>query len=161
MSSSMNNHKLEKNMTLYCKDGQTVVLITFSDRNIWIRYKGELYLRPITAINKTLFFEDPRAKKLPLNMAKIDLPDVDGRKSERIESQVNSALNTIIQTTLNLEDTAEKKSCTNCWFQRSGECSSWDVCDDYQPIYTVSDSEKNYWPTYGDATLFRRKSRKK
>jgi len=58
-------------------------------------------------------------------------------------------------------NTEKEKACRNCRHQQSGECSSWDLCDDYQPIYIIPDSEKKYWPAYGDATLFRRKSRKK
>ena len=54
----------------------------------------------------------------------------------------------------------EPKLCRNCRFQLSGECSSWDPCDDFQPIYRVSKSEMENWPTEGDATRFKQKWKK-
>lgn len=59
------------------------------------------------------------------------------------------------------ETESEKKSCLNCRFQASGECSSWDPCDDFQPVYRISQSEMSYWPKEGDATRFKRKGYKK
>ena len=158
----MNNYELEKNMILYCKNGETVVLVTFTDRNIWVKYKGEIYLRPITTINKTLFLRNPLLKKLFQNNEEIGLFDLSDKKQTRSETRVNSITTaTVVEPKPKQADTTERKSCMNCRHQLSGECSSWDVCEDYQPVYVVADSEKNYWPTYGDATLFRRKSRKK
>ena len=61
----------------------------------------------------------------------------------------------------NKSEEAWVKSCRNCKFQISGECSSWDLCDDYQQAYSAPKSETDYYPKYGDATMFKKKSRKK
>ena len=58
------------------------------------------------------------------------------------------------------EPKKEQKLCRNCRFQLSGECSSWEPCDDFQPIYRVSQSEMDNWPTEGDATRFKQKWKK-
>lgn len=58
------------------------------------------------------------------------------------------------------EPEAEQRLCRNCRFQLSGECSSWEICDDFQPIYRVSRSEMENWPTEGDATRFKQKWKK-
>ena len=54
-----------------------------------------------------------------------------------------------------------KRLCRNCRFQVSGECSSWEPCDEFQPAYRVPQSEMENWPTEGDATRFRQKWQKR
>lgn len=158
----MNEYKLKKNMTLYCKNGETVVLVTFTDERLWVRYKGEVYRRPIGVINKTLFLENPLLKKSIQNNVKKDTSVSNCKKQPPVKGQVNfTPIPKVATLQPKQEEVEKKKSCMNCRHQLSGECSSWDLCEDYQPIYVVADSEKNYWPTYGDATLFKRKSRKK
>ena len=159
---AMNNCKLEKNMTLYCKNGETVMLVTFTDERLWVRYKGEVHIRPIEVINKTLFLENPLMEKSFRDDGKTDIFNLQYEKQSPIKNRENFTITpTVIEPIPKQGEISEKKSCINCRHQRSGECSSWDLCEDYQPIYVVADSEKNYWPTYGDATLFKRKSRKK
>lgn len=53
-----------------------------------------------------------------------------------------------------------QKACRNCRFQLSGECSSWEPCDEFQPIYQIPQSELDNWPTEGDATRFKQKWKK-
>jgi len=133
----MGDYVLRKGVVLFCRNGQIVVVERYTDTHIWVKYNGKLYERPITIINEKLFFENPCEKKLT----------VDEHEKEQGKDQY--------------DQTVKEKHCFNCKFQCSGECSSWELCDDYQPAYTVSEVEKTYWPKYGDATLFRRKSRKR
>lgn len=138
----MNTYNLKKYMILYCKDGQIVILHDFTDSMIRVKYKDKLYDRPITIINEKLFFENP---------CRVSL------SNKRIEAAASMGED----ESTNQENAKQEKKCINCSFQHSGECSSWEVCDDFQPAYSVSDTEKAYWPQYGDATLFKRKRRKR
>lgn len=54
----------------------------------------------------------------------------------------------------------EIRVCRNCRFQVFGECSSWDPCDDFQPVYHVPKAELDYWPTEGDATRLKQRIKK-
>ena len=85
-----------------------------------------------------------------------------GSEEEKQDVQSESDKNSMLlvskhNSVVEKEPEEEKKSCMNCRFQVSGECSSWDLCDDYQPVYRVSQAEMAYWPKEGDATRFKRK----
>ena len=136
----MNPYNLKQDMILYCRDGQSVTLTAFNDGIITVQYKGKSYNRPLSAIGKTLFFENPCKQKMHATVvASVSKPQD--------------------PVTPHKEQPAPR-SCMNCKFQKSGECTSWDLCDDYQPAYTVSKLETDHWPEYGDATMFKRKGRK-
>ena len=51
----MNQTELKIGMTLYCKDGSTVILQWIEKDTIIVQYKGKNYSRSITAIGDTLF----------------------------------------------------------------------------------------------------------
>ena len=138
----MNSYNLKQNMTLYCRDGQTVTLIAFNDSTITVLYKGRPYNRSLSVIGETLFLENPCKK----NLSTADTPSV-------------SKLKTPVPVPTGKEQETPR-SCMNCKFQKSGECTSWDLCEDYQPAYSVSGLETDHWPQYGDATMFKRKGRK-
>lgn len=125
----MKNGELKKGMTLYCRNGETVRLLDHSGTQIWVVYKGKTYTRPLTALQTTLFFEDPRPK--------------DAREAPEPP-----------------KEETPKKSCMNCKFQISGECTSWDLCSDYSPAYIPSKAETDSWPCEGDATRFKRRGRR-
>ena len=125
----MNRCKLHKKMILYCQNGETVRLLDYSETHIWVVYRGKTYTRPLTALQTTLFFEDPRPKDA-------------------------------CETPAPPKQEPPKKSCMNCKFQISGECTSWDLCSDYQPAYIPSKAETDNWPKEGDATRFKRRGRR-
>ena len=48
------------------------------------------------------------------------------------------------------------KRCNNCMILKKGDCfGKVEVCSDYKPIPIVYKKEKEKWPKYGDATMFR------
>ena len=151
----MSNCRLVKNMLLYCRDGQTVILDNYSREFIWVRYKGKIHRRPIEAINQTLFLTDPTNHEIPTRKDETCILESLSRKVK--ESSTNpQKTSSIVSANEEIE-----KTCMTCRFQRSGECFPSQVCDDYEPVYNTPKDEKDAWPQYGDATMLgRRKHRK-
>lgn len=147
----MDQCNLRKHMLLYCRDGQTVVFENYSASFIWVQYKGKIYRRSIDVLNKTLLFTDPLHRTQKPDAETLD--DIDLSTAKRNKNEVLSSAK---KTGKNGESITSKKSCMNCRFQRSGECFSSKVCKDYEPAYSVSKTERDQWPQYGDATLFKR-----
>ena len=80
----------------------------------------------------------------------------------REEVQIDSNKKSIISERIPKEEAEPvEKLCRNCRFQLSGECSSWEPCDDFQPVYIISQEERDNWPTEGDATRFKQKWKKR
>ena len=182
----MSKYNLRNGMLLYCKDGQTVQLASFSDTHIRVIYKGKIHERPISVLNERLFFVRSCAKIVSIDSKKTEESIIKKHPQKFINrsedfsydnSKMQSAIvkeqpqrttdkdadfstANIFLPTVKSEETW-KKSCRNCKFQISGECSSWDLCDDYQPVYSPPKSETDYYPKYGDATMFKKKGRKK
>ena len=155
----MSHYNLREHMTLYCMNGETVILEKFTDTHIWVKYKGKVYEREITTINNKLFYDDPCAKIIYLQNGKI----YDSLEECKAEVRDDKAAPSVIieSNIMPKEGREEKKSCMNCRFQKSGECSSWEPCDEFQPVYKISQSDMSYWPKEGDATRFKRKGHKK
>ena len=150
------DYNLKKHMLLYCANGETVVLEGFTDSQIWVKYKGKIYDRPITIINYKLFYDNPCAKTVYLHKGKV-YNSLDDCQKKQLKNDVKTE-KLVPSPEMNA---SPQKSCRNCRFQISGECSSWDLCDDYQPVYKLSKSETDYWPREGDATRFKKHGRKK
>lgn len=186
----VNKYKLRAGMLLYCKDGQTVHLASFDDVNIKVLYKGKIETRPISIINDKLFFSNPAdcqtaqksisdkqqsepivEKELSPAMSKTPLAKKTSTVSEVTVLEKVPAISKVSSTPAssasgdnllkNKDEETWVKSCRNCKFQISGECSSWDLCDDYQKAYTPPKSETDYYPKYGDAIMFKKKGRKR
>ena len=168
----INKYNLRCGMFLYSKDGQTVQLASFSETHIRVVYKGKIHERPISVINEKLFFVKSCEKIILADSKKMQdsaLNEQQGGvidEKDKFNVQYNVPLTHIFPTAENSSVSNESedkwvKSCRNCKFQVSGECSSWELCDDYQPAYAPPKSETDYYPKYGDATMFKKKSRKK
>ena len=151
----MSNYGLRKNMLLYCRDGQTVILYNYSREFVWVRYKGKIYRRPIEAINQTLFLDDPtHNEKLSGDNKAI------GEKKWFHQVRKNSDRVERLLPSVD-ENEKERKTCMTCRFQRLGECFSSEVCADYEPAYIIPKEERDAWPKYGDATILSRRKHKK
>jgi hypothetical protein len=149
----MNPYNLKQNMILYCVNGQTVTLTAFNDSTITVQYKGKSYERSVSVIGQTLFVEDPcMAEKNATDRSSASEP------VKPISLKADPPRRPVSITPPTQQN--PPRSCMNCKFQKSGECTSWDLCGDYQPAYTVSSLETDHWPQYGDATMFKRKGRK-
>ena len=152
----MNEYPLRKHMVLYCKDGQTVVLENYSYAFVWVSYKGKIYRRPIEALNKTLFFNDPIQRKKHID------EEIDYEEKSILESPCSKKdkLTKNKKTAVSTDEEKTERTCMNCKIQRSGECFSARLCKDYEPAYTVPESERNQWPEYGAATMLKRRNYK-
>ena len=150
------NHTLKKGMTLYCKNGETVVLTDFNENRIEVEYKGKKYGRPITSIQEKLFLENPCARATsPSQLKNVSDPPPE---NTRDCSATSKSVPTITKNPpLPRPEEERERSCENCKFQVAGDCSSWNLCEDYQPVYRISKKEMSYWPQEGDATRFKRK----
>lgn len=160
----MNKYNLKIGMILYCKNGETVKLASFSDTHIRVIYKGKIHERPITVLNEKLFFVKSCEKIILADSSQTQkkiVTELPNTLISPINSKENISTADVLQTPIKQEENVWKKSCRNCRFQVSGECSSWELCDDYQPVYSPPKSETDYWPKYGDATMFKKKGRRK
>lgn len=146
----MNKYTLKKHTVLYCSNGETVIVEDFSDTHIWVKYKNRIVERPISVINERLFFTKPQTE--PIN----NCDEKTYSPSEEAPNDSAASEPTALER-LRRELNEEKKSCLNCKLHRSGECSSWGLCEDYQPAVRISQSDMSYWPVEGDATRFRKK----
>ena len=160
----MNPYNIKVGMTLYCKNGETVIVTAIGSNEMQLNYKGRTAYRKFSCINQTLFLENPckkneqitpRSKTTP-KPAPRTTPTYTPTPAPNLPFTPHPTIDFSAQDKIELE-----RCCRNCKFQHSGECSSWDVCDDFQPVYRIPKQETDLWPEYGDATLFKRKSRKK
>ena len=48
-------------------------------------------------------------------------------------------------------------NCQNCFWYKSGDCNGVSKeCNDYRAVPQISETEKSYWRTEGDASRYRR-----
>lgn len=81
---------------------------------------------------------------------------------DEVRNRAIDASNTVaISVPTYIEDKKKRKSCEDCYYNRSGECSSWEVCDDFRPAINLSKNDTDYWPTDGDATFIKQKGHKR
>lgn len=216
----MRNYNLKKGMVLFCKNGETVILEKYTHSAITVKYKGVMYERPISTINKTLFVRNPVEFNRNQGYKNTNVIEKKAKSNNKIHSSTSGVVNdkksasaryitfdccvdkhkndkdgytgrvvtisngvifegrpsnTIVakldsdenykfdsvSMNTNLVVTNENKSCLDCYYNKSGECTSWKPCKDFKPAIQLSKSDTDCWPTEGDATFIKRHGRKK
>ena len=114
----------------------------------------------LVQLRKENTVEVPKERTVSIINGKIYTSDMNG-----YDDVCNQALNTTntveISVHTQIEENKKIKSCSDCYHNRSGECSSWEVCDDFRPAINLSKTDTDYWPTEGDATFIKQKGHKR
>ena len=114
----------------------------------------------LVQLRKENTVEVPKERTVSIINGKIYTSDMNG-----YDDVCNQALNTTntveVSVHTHIEENKEIKSCSDCYHNRSGECSSWEVCDDFRPAINLSKTDTDYWPTEGDATFIKQKGHKR
>ena len=102
----------------------------------------------------------PKERTISIINGKIYTPDMD--EYEAVLKQAKNSIDDVPNSALvHTESSKEKIFCSDCYYSRSGECSSWEPCEYYRPAVNLSKSDTDYWPTEGDATFIKQKGHKR
>ena len=98
--------------------------------------------------------EDGVEKSLYSNGHDMKAYDGKGGNHKRSNSKKNNIKKSNTQKSNMKKSNA--KSCNTCMLMKRGECfGKKEICPDYKHSPSVSEKEKENWPTYGDATAFK------
>ena len=112
---------------LWTKTNETVEVFAISGDSLTLSYKGKLLTRPKSVLGEKLFLKELITKP-------VDTP--------------NAYSN-------NFDGT---KECSDCMNNRSEKCyGSKTICSDFKYTGAISNTDRELWPEYGDASYMRMK----
>ena len=120
------NTKIKVGETLYCKNGETVVVTAVHEKYVFIEYKGKIYTRDISIIGRTLFRESLTSTKQNTKYQK--------EKTKQLSKK-----------TINQREKIQKASCYECAFYKREECFGEKMaCKDFKYAPTISLDELSW-----------------
>lgn len=133
-----------------------------------ILFDGKVHKLSYDAIGTRLFDSPLRLPVPKVTVKRSSPPKIDARPAYKLQyvrekPAQKPVLPCETAVTVSVPEPKRTPACSICALRKNGTCGSPSdrLCEDYRPTQHISDTERDSFPRYGDATLFRRRSKKK
>lgn len=149
--------------SLWCKNGEEVVVSSITEDTIEVIYGGKKHSREIGIIGKKLFLKNPTSSREPSDVETTNHRTTIGKPSETASSYSGEVHNKRNRKNANMESLRREqrteqrtRKCSDCLLQRRGDCfGQKQACEDFKYAPSHNKELEDNWPKYGDATWLR------
>jgi hypothetical protein len=161
---------IKPGQVLWTKTGESVEVFAVSKSSLTLSYKGEIHVRPKSVLDDKLFVKRPQEKTTPTASTVVRNQTITNPKQNnsakkratepKVEKQHTLKTNPVNPTAAHNNYSDNIRACNNCMNYRSEKCyGSKTICSDFKYTGAISNTEREVWPEYGDASYMRMKRR--